>query len=147
VFFSLLSHGVPSIKLHILENFTLYLRNSCSLNLRAIENCICGLRSIGHNMRSILRTVWAAESVIVCTRKHEYRQLEDFILCLPLINIWNSFGLSLSKIFFIKTFLFINRADKENGIRPGFGATINIINGGLECNTKDGKESNQALNR
>jgi hypothetical protein len=39
------------------------------------------------------------------------------------------------------------RVDKENGIRPGFGATINIINGGLECNTKDGKESNQALNR
>jgi hypothetical protein len=39
------------------------------------------------------------------------------------------------------------RVDKENGIKPGFGATINIINGGLECNTKDGKESNQALNR
>ncbi len=57
VFFSLPSHGVPSVKLRILENFTLYLRNSWSLNLRAIENCICGLRSIGRKMRSILRTV------------------------------------------------------------------------------------------
>ncbi len=57
VFFSLPSHGVPSVKLRILENFTLYLRNSWSLNLRAIENCICGLCSIGRKMRSILRTV------------------------------------------------------------------------------------------
>ncbi len=28
VFFSLLSHGVSSVKLRILENFTLYLRNN-----------------------------------------------------------------------------------------------------------------------
>eukprot|EP01054_Gregarina_sp_Poly1_P006229 Gregarina_sp_Poly_1__6228@NODE_32_length_19284_cov_132_623615_g29_i0_p2_GENE_NODE_32_length_19284_cov_132_623615_g29_i0NODE_32_length_19284_cov_132_623615_g29_i0_p2_ORF_typecomplete_len756_score69_30Glyco_hydro_19/PF00182_19/2e22CBM_5_12_2/PF14600_6/0_013CBM_5_12_2/PF14600_6/17CBM_5_12_2/PF14600_6/28CBM_5_12_2/PF14600_6/2_5e03DUF3670/PF12419_8/0_4CBM_5_12/PF02839_14/24CBM_5_12/PF02839_14/25KAR9/PF08580_10/2_3_NODE_32_length_19284_cov_132_623615_g29_i01131213579 len=27
-----------------------------------------------------------------------------------------------------------NAADRANGIEPGFGATINIINGGLECN-------------
>ena len=40
-----------------------------------------------------------------------------------------------------------NKEDRRNGISPGFGATINIINGGLECNTKDGKESNQARNR
>jgi len=40
-----------------------------------------------------------------------------------------------------------NQEDKRNGISPGFGATINIINGGLECNTKDGRESRQALNR
>ena len=58
VFFSLPSHGMPSVKLRILENFTLYPRNSLSLNLRALENCICGLRSIGRKMRSILRTVW-----------------------------------------------------------------------------------------
>jgi hypothetical protein len=58
VFYSLPSHGVLSVKLRILENFTLYLRNSWSLNLRAIENCICGLCSIGRKMRSILRTVY-----------------------------------------------------------------------------------------
>jgi hypothetical protein len=58
VFFSLPSHGVPSVKLRILENFTLYLCNSWSLNLRSIENCICGLRSIGRKMRSILQTVY-----------------------------------------------------------------------------------------
>jgi len=40
-----------------------------------------------------------------------------------------------------------NEEDKRNGITPGFGATINIINGGLECNTKDGRESKQARNR
>ncbi len=57
VLFSLSSLSVSSVKLRILENFTLYLRNSWSLNLRAIENCICGLRSIGRKMRSILRTV------------------------------------------------------------------------------------------
>ncbi len=55
VFFCLPSHGAPSVKLRILQNFTLYLRNSWSLNLRAIENCICGLRSIERKMRSILR--------------------------------------------------------------------------------------------
>ncbi len=59
VFFSLPSHGAPSVKLRILQNFTLYLRNSWSINLRAIENCICGLRSIERNMRCILRTVHA----------------------------------------------------------------------------------------
>jgi hypothetical protein len=57
VFFSLPSHGVSSVKLRFLENFTLYLRNSWSLNLRAIESCICGLRPIERKMRSILRTV------------------------------------------------------------------------------------------
>ncbi len=57
VLFSLSILSVSSVKLRILENFTLYLRNSWSLNLRAIENCICGLRSIGRKMRSILRTV------------------------------------------------------------------------------------------
>jgi len=40
-----------------------------------------------------------------------------------------------------------NDQDKSNGISPGFGATINIINGGVECNTRDGKESRQASNR
>jgi len=40
-----------------------------------------------------------------------------------------------------------NSEDRRNGIEPGFGATINIINGGLECNTKDGRESRAALNR
>ncbi len=60
VFCSLPSHGVPSIKLRILENLTLYLRNSWSLNLRAIENCTCGLRSIGREMRFIF-----TDSVVV----------------------------------------------------------------------------------
>jgi hypothetical protein len=58
VLFSLSSLSVSSVKLRTLENFTLYLRNSWSLNLRAIENCICGLRSIGRKMRSILRIVY-----------------------------------------------------------------------------------------
>ncbi len=89
---------------------------------------------------------WPAEYVIVCTRKHAYRQLEDFIRCFLLIYLELPWPHPVKHIFLI-TFLSINRADKENGIRPGFGATINIINGGLECNTKDGKESNQALNR
>jgi len=40
-----------------------------------------------------------------------------------------------------------NQEDRRNGINPGFGATINIINGGLECNTRDGRESKQAANR
>ena len=40
-----------------------------------------------------------------------------------------------------------NFKDRANGISPGFGATINIINGGVECNTRDGAESKQARNR
>merc|ERR1712183_405815 len=40
-----------------------------------------------------------------------------------------------------------NGEDRRNGIKSGFGATINIINGGVECNTKDGRESKQARNR
>jgi hypothetical protein len=32
--------------------------NGGSINLRAIENCICGLRCIERKMRSILQTVW-----------------------------------------------------------------------------------------
>ena len=39
-----------------------------------------------------------------------------------------------------------NTADRRNGINPGFGATINIINGGIECN-KPGGETKQASNR
>jgi hypothetical protein len=64
VVFSFPSHGVPRVKLRILENFTLYLRNSWSLNLRAIESCICGLRPIERKMRSILRTVWNAVGAV-----------------------------------------------------------------------------------
>jgi hypothetical protein len=37
--------------------FTSYLRNGCSVNLQAIENCIFSIRSIEHNLRPILRTV------------------------------------------------------------------------------------------
>ena len=37
--------------------------------------------------------------------------------------------------------------DRRNGLAPGFGSTINIINGGVECNTRDGRESRQAVNR
>ena len=59
-----------------------------------------------------------------------------------------------------------NEVDRRNGIVPvgvglkffppaspimfavqGFGTTINIINGGLECNKPNGKESPQAKNR
>ena len=36
-----------------------------------------------------------------------------------------------------------SEGDIMNGIKSGFGATINIINGGLECN----KQSKQADNR
>ncbi|RZK87511.1 MAG: hypothetical protein EOO98_13940 [Pedobacter sp.] len=38
-----------------------------------------------------------------------------------------------------------NSADQSAGIEPGFGATINVINGGLECNS--GSEKPQAVNR
>ncbi len=38
-----------------------------------------------------------------------------------------------------------NEADKARGISPGFGATINIINGGIECG--HGYDKPQALNR
>merc|ERR1712223_1913723 len=40
-----------------------------------------------------------------------------------------------------------NEVDRRNGIVPGFGTTVNIINGGLECNKPNGKESPQAKNR
>jgi hypothetical protein len=58
VLFSFLRHGMLNVKLRTLEYFTLYLRNRQSGNLRTIENCICGLRSIERNMRSFLRTVY-----------------------------------------------------------------------------------------
>jgi hypothetical protein len=54
---SLSSLSVSSVKLRILENFVLYLRNTWSLNLRAIESCVCSIRSIERKVRSILRTV------------------------------------------------------------------------------------------
>ena len=38
-----------------------------------------------------------------------------------------------------------NAADKARGISPGFGATINIINGGIECG--HGYDKPQAVNR
>ncbi len=62
VFFSLSILSVLSVKLSILENFTLYLRNTWSLNLRAIESCVCSIRSIERKMRSILRTVYGGVS-------------------------------------------------------------------------------------
>ena len=40
-----------------------------------------------------------------------------------------------------------NTADLRSGINPGFGATINIINGGIECNKPGGRETNQSRNR
>jgi hypothetical protein len=51
------SQGVLNVKLCTLECFTLYLRNRQSENLRAIENCVCSIRSIERNMTSFLRTV------------------------------------------------------------------------------------------
>ncbi len=65
------SHSVPSVKLCFLQNFTLYLRNSWSLNLRATESCICGLRPIERKMRSILQTVYCYITVDLETRASE----------------------------------------------------------------------------
>jgi hypothetical protein len=53
-----------NVNLRRLECFTSYLRNSQSGNLRAIENCICGLRSIERKMTAFLRTVY----LLVSTR-------------------------------------------------------------------------------
>ncbi len=50
-------HGALNVKLRTLKYFTLYLRNHQNGNLRAIESCICGIRSIERNMMSFLRTV------------------------------------------------------------------------------------------
>ncbi len=57
VFFGFLRPWRMNVNLRRLECFTSYLRNGQSGNLRAIENCICGLRSIERNMRAFLRTV------------------------------------------------------------------------------------------
>ena len=40
-----------------------------------------------------------------------------------------------------------NSRDLENGLRPGFGSTINIRTGGKECGTRDGSETQEASNR
>lgn len=40
-----------------------------------------------------------------------------------------------------------NAHDLSLGIKPGFGATTNIINGGIECNTANGQEKQQSQNR
>lgn len=40
-----------------------------------------------------------------------------------------------------------NATDTANNIAPGFGATTNIINGGIECNQPQGLESVQSHNR
>jgi hypothetical protein len=57
VFFGFLRPWHMNVNLRRLECFTSYLHNGQSGNLRAIENCICGLRSIERNMRAFLRTV------------------------------------------------------------------------------------------
>jgi hypothetical protein len=46
-------HGALNVKSGTLECFTLYLRNRQSGNLRAIENCVCSIRSLERNMTSI----------------------------------------------------------------------------------------------
>ncbi len=50
-------HGALNVKLRTLEYFMLYLRNRQSGNLRAIESCVCSIRSIERNMMPFLRTV------------------------------------------------------------------------------------------
>ncbi len=57
-------HGALNVKLRTLENFTPYLRNRQSGNLRAIESCICSIRSIEGNMMSFLRTVYEPDATI-----------------------------------------------------------------------------------
>jgi hypothetical protein len=51
-------HGALNVKFRTLEYFTLYLRNRQSGNLKAIESCVCSIRSIERNMLSFLRTVY-----------------------------------------------------------------------------------------
>jgi hypothetical protein len=60
-----------------LECFTLYLRNSLSLNLRAIENCICGFRSIYRKFRFILQTV--CDNVQVVPWKSIFMVFSSFV--------------------------------------------------------------------
>jgi hypothetical protein len=80
VFFSLPSHGAPSVKLRILQNFTLNLRNSWSINLRAIENCICGQRSTESKMRSIL---WTVRTAVFCLFLSNLSLTDEAVLVSP----------------------------------------------------------------
>jgi hypothetical protein len=54
-------HGELNVKLRTLEYITLYLRNRQSGNLRAIESCVCSIRSIERNMMS-----FSTDSVQYC---------------------------------------------------------------------------------
>ncbi len=54
-------HGTSNVRLCLSSfsgGFTPYLHNGCSVNLRAIENCIFNICSVEYNMRPILRTVY-----------------------------------------------------------------------------------------
>jgi hypothetical protein len=65
VFFSFSGYGATNVKLHIF--YYICVMAARRLNLLAIENCICGLRSIGRKKRTIFRTVQAWEPVLVAT--------------------------------------------------------------------------------
>ncbi len=96
-----------NVKLRILECFTLYLHNRQSGNLRAIENCICGLRSIERNMRSFLRTV-------------QERLSSPPLPLLTCINFQHAFALSSgaeSKNRSIRSFLWAILSCRANKLR------------------------------
>jgi hypothetical protein len=80
---SLSSLCVSSVKLRVLENFTLNLRNTWSLNIRAIESCVCSIRSIERKMWSILRTVHLRSATQGQTRSGAAQKL-SCLFSLPL---------------------------------------------------------------
>jgi len=105
--FSLSSLSVSSLKLCILENFTLYLRNTWSLNLRAIESCVCSIRSIERKMRSILRTV----HVFWC----RFRTICLCISCITWALNWD--GPNIYSLLFLKIIFSVGNLDSSRGSR------------------------------
>ncbi len=132
-------HRASNVKLRILECFTLYLRNRQSGNLRAIENCICGLRSIERNMRSFLRTVcsWLLSRRIYigscqaqCSVSTEYIHRKKKVREFPVPSRDVTTKLSLGGNNDVITELFLPRGSLVSDIPAGDGKHVNLF---LRC--------------
>ncbi len=112
-----------NVKLRTLEYITLYLRNRQSGNLRAIESCVCSIRSIERNMMSFLRTVYSGHQ----SGKAPYHSL-------PLLRLYIYISLQYSTYMFVPWWelrtngpIYREQGGDYHPYRKGIGKTVKIV--------------------
>jgi hypothetical protein len=125
-------HGALNVKLRTLECFTLYLRNRQSWNLRAIESCVCIIRSMARNMTSFFWTVHCTKNSKQIFPEMKLRgQVHNFYIHLSVNDFYIPMSVRLFAVLvwrsLIRSLEYINRSQIQECRNWKQGSAVSFL--------------------